>query len=69
MNKVKVRIYEINYDTDGDEELKESLPKEIETYIEINGDITDKNEIVQEVSDYITGITGFCHYSFLFDII
>lgn len=73
MDKIKVRIYEIEYDTDGDEELKESLPKEMEIEIDdyiMNKDKEEiKNEINQEVSDYITDMTGFCHYGFLFDII
>ena len=47
----------------------------METEIEIDDYIMNKhkeeikNEITQEVSDYITDITGFCHYGFLFDII
>ena len=48
--------YNIQWDTDGDKELFDSLPQEIE----IPEDITDEDEI----SDYISDETGFCHFGF-----
>lgn len=46
----------IKWDTDEDMALLENLPKEIE----IPEDIEDEDEI----SDYITDETGFCHFGF-----
>lgn len=51
-----MKAINIQWDTDLDKELLEHLPKEIE----IPEDITDENEI----SDYISDVTGFCHKGF-----
>lgn len=51
-----MKAVNIEQDTDGDMTLLESLPKEIE----IPEDIEDKDEI----SDYLTDETGFCHFGF-----
>ena len=49
----------IKWDTDGDEKIKEKLPKEIS----IPRDITDEDAI----SDYLSDLTGFCHNGFLLE--
>lgn len=49
----------IKWDTDGDEELFNSLPSEIE----IPAGMTDE----EEISDYITDYTGFCHMGFVIE--
>lgn len=46
----------IKWDTDGDCDVFESLPQEIE----IPDGMTDDDEI----SDYISDVTGFCHAGF-----
>lgn len=46
----------IQWDTDGDEEILADLPTEIE----IPESMTDE----EEISDYISDETGFCHYGF-----
>lgn len=46
--------YNIDWDTDGDEETAESLPQEI--FI--------PDGITQPPEDYITDLTGFCHFGF-----
>lgn len=51
-----MKAVNIKWDTDGDMTLLESLPKEIE----IPEDIEDEDEI----SDYLTDETGFCHLGF-----
>ena len=51
-----MKAINIKWDTDGDLELLQELPKEIE----IPKDMTDEDEI----SDYISDVTGFCHYGF-----
>ena len=52
-----MKAYDIAWDTDGDEEILESLPTEIEIPKEIEGD-------EDEISDYISDVTGFCHFGF-----
>lgn len=47
-----MRIVNIEWDTDGDKEIFEDLPKEIE----IPDGMTE-----DEVSEYLSDITGFCH--------
>lgn len=48
--------YEIKWDTDGDEEILDSLPKEIR--------IPDGMVDDEEISDYLSNETGFCHVGF-----
>lgn len=50
-----MKAYNIQWDVE--DEAKEDLPTEIE----IPADITDEDEI----SDYISEQTGFCHYGFM----
>ena len=51
-----MKAVNIKWDTDGDLELLYELPREIE----IPDETTDEDEI----SDYITDVTGFCHNGF-----
>lgn len=46
----------IQWDTDGDKAVLESLPTEIQ----IPDGMTDEDDI----ADYISEKTGFCHYGF-----
>lgn len=47
----------IIWDTDGDMEILSTLPTEIE----IPSDIEDDED---EISDYLSDVTGFCHNGF-----
>lgn len=47
-------LWDVDYDQD-----KNTLPTEIE----IPKDITD----LEEISDYITNLTGFCHNGFMLE--
>jgi hypothetical protein len=51
-----MKAINIEWDTDGDMELLKQLPTEIE----IPEEIVDEDEI----SDYLSDQTGFCHYGF-----
>lgn len=51
-----MRASNIKWDTEGDTELMQDLPGEIE----IPTGMTDE----EEISDYISDQTGFCHYGF-----
>jgi len=55
-------VYNIEYDTDG---AKVKLPDRLE--IELPDDITDPDEIAEELSDAISDITGFCHFGFMIE--
>lgn len=50
------KAFNIKWDTDGDKELLKSLPSEIE--------IPDDLEDEEEISDYISDVTGYCHFGF-----
>lgn len=51
-----MKVLNIKWDTDGDMELLEQLPTEMD----IPEGIMDE----EEISDYLTDETGFCHYGF-----
>lgn len=51
-----MKAVNIQWDTDGDAELASSLPAEID----LPEGVTDPDVI----SDYITDVTGFCHFGF-----
>lgn len=53
--------YDIKWDTDGDEEILDSLPKEVR--------IPDGMVDDDEISDYLSDETGFCHAGFKLGII
>lgn len=46
----------IKWDTDGDKKLLKTLPKEME----ILGNLIE----VEEISEYLSDQTGYCHYGF-----
>lgn len=50
-----MKVTNIDWDTDGDKELKASLPQEM--------DVPD-NMSLDEISDYISDKVGFCHNGF-----
>jgi hypothetical protein len=52
----KMKAVNIQWDTDRDRELLKELPTEI--------DIPDGMDNEDEISDYISDVTGFCHYGF-----
>ena len=59
-----MKAVNIKWDTDGDLELLQELPKEIEIpehFIDEDFDIEDYYE---EISDYISDVTEFCNYGF-----
>lgn len=51
-----MKAINIKWDTDGDMEVLNQLPTEME----IPEGITDE----EEMSDYLSNETGFCHYGF-----
>ena len=53
------RAFNIKWDTDGDMDVLESLPKEM--------DIPEGMEDEEEISDYISDQTGWCHFGFELD--
>ena len=54
-----MRAFNIKWDTDGDMDVLESLPKEM--------DIPEGMEDEEEISDYISDQTGWCHFGFKLD--
>lgn len=57
-----MKAINIMWDTDGDKKLFEQLPSEIE----IPDDMIDEDGELdeEEVSDYLSDVTGFCHEGF-----
>lgn len=51
-----MKAINIKWDTDGNTEVLSQLPTEME----IPDDMIDE----EEISDYLTDATGYCHYGF-----
>ena len=56
-----MKAVNIKWDTDGDMELLEELPTEVEIpdYL-----ITDEDDLLDDVSDWLSDEYGFCHDGF-----
>lgn len=57
------RAFDIQYDTDGDNELADSLPKDV--IVELEDDVDPSIEIADKVSDK----TGFCIFGCQFEVV
>lgn len=64
----KFRVFDIEWDCDYEED-KNSLPNEIEVTITENDvdDINDQYDIDFYIENYISDLTGYCHYGFQLD--
>ncbi len=60
---MKIKTFNIEYDTDGDKELAESLPKEFEFEFE------DIDDVENRLADFISDKTGFCVFKCDYKII
>lgn len=58
-----MKAIDIEWDTDGDKEVLDELPTEIQIPDELTKN-ADKDSYYDEISDYISDVTGFCNYGF-----
>ena len=56
-----MKAINIKWDTDGDLDLLESLPTEIEIPVEALDGIEYMDDAEERISDFISARTGFCH--------
>lgn len=66
---MKQRIFyaqNIDWDTDGDAQIKNELPKNLRIVVtsEDVSDLNDMFEIDEYISDYISDEIGYCHYGY-----
>ena len=59
-----MKAMNIKWDTDGDEELAKELPDTIEIPEELANEAKNLNDENEAISDYLSDVTGFCHYGF-----
>ena len=59
-----MKAVNIKWDTDGDLELLRDLTKEIEIPEYLIDEDTDIDEYEEEIADYISEVTGYCHFGF-----
>lgn len=59
LGEFKMKVTNIDWDTDGDKELKSVLPQEMDV---------PGNMSLDEISDYISDKVGFCHNGFILQI-
>ena len=57
-----MRAINIKWDTDGDMELFENLPTEVETPDYLRTD--DEDDLLDDVSNWLSDEFGFCHDAF-----
>ena len=57
-----MKVVNIKWDTDGDMELLEELPTEVEIPDYLITD--DEDDLLDEVSDWLSDEYGFCHDGF-----
>ena len=62
---MKVYVHDIKWDTDGDNDLLKELPTESILQFDMLEEEIDEDFI----SDYISDLTGFCHFGFKYEII
>ena len=61
----KIYVCDIQWDTDGDKETLKVLPTKYTFQFDISEDEIDDDF----VSDYISDLTGYCHFGFEYEII
>lgn len=59
-----MKAINIKWDTDGDLELLQKLPKEIEIPEYLIDEDTDVDDYEEDISNYISDTTRFCHCGF-----
>lgn len=62
--EIKMKAVNIKWDTDGDLELLQELPKGIKIPEYLVNENANADGYMEDISDYITDVTGFCHYGF-----
>lgn len=56
-----MKAVNIKWDTDGDIDVLNELPKEIEIPDSL---VTDEDDLLDKVSDWLSDEYGFCHFGF-----
>lgn len=56
--------FNIQWNTDGSQEIFDSLPKKIVIPDYITKEAEDQDELLDLISDYISNVTGYCHEGF-----
>ncbi len=59
-----MKAINIKWNTDGDLELLQELPKEIEIPEYLIDEDIDIDDYEEDISDYLSDTTGFCHCGF-----
>lgn len=60
-----LKAINIKWDTDGDEEVLQDLPTEMIIPVDLEEDYySDMKDIMEDISDWLSKETGFCHYGF-----
>ena len=68
MEQVKIKIFNIEFDTDGDNNLAKELSNEYEPLMFLT-DKENTDNLEDEISDYISDETGYCHFGFEYEIL
>lgn len=59
-----MKAINIKWDTDDNQELAKELPDTIEIPEELANEVEDLDDENEAISDYLSDVTGFCHYGF-----
>lgn len=63
---MKIKCYNIEWDTDGDKKILKKLPKEVIVNLE---DYDDEMDLDEQLADIISDEFGFCIFGFEYEII
>lgn len=61
-----MKVVKIKWDTDGDMKILKSLPKEIDITdkFDINDYEDDEDQLLDDVSNWLSDTYGYCHFGF-----
>lgn len=59
-----MKAINIKWDTDGDEEILNELPTEMEIPKWLEDKFDRDNQYFEEISEWLSDQTGFCHFGF-----
>lgn len=59
-----LRAININWDTDGDMEMLENLPKEVNVSNELTDAYNNGDATAEDISNWLSDTIGFCHNGF-----
>lgn len=68
IKNLKIKVFNIDWDTDGDKEQFDILPQEVIMELEVTDD-ADEDEVCDYIEEKLSDDYGYCHFGFEYDIL